>query len=200
MKCRVLTVARLHVAQVAKWRVAFLTLTYAPAQQWDRRHISDCLRFVRTWLKSRGIRLRYVWVAEMQKRGVVHYHVVLWLPLGMKLPFLDDRGWWPHGMTQMQWARNAVGYVAKYATKGDSGPRLPKGARMYGVGGLTDVALDEACWWARPTWLRAQVRLGASLRPLQGGGWVDRDSGEIYASPWTVIFRGGFVFLRRAAA
>ncbi len=199
MKCRVLTGARLHVSQVERWRVAFITLTYAPDCIWDKRHISDCLRCMRRWAKSQGeLQLRYVWVAEMQRRGVIHYHLMVWLPDHVRLPFADKIGWWPHGMTNTEWARDAVGYVAKYASKGDSGPRLPKGARMYGVGGLTGLALDEARWWALPSWLREVITPGTRLRPNRGGGWADQGTGELYKSPWRVLFRGGFVFITRS--
>lgn len=195
MRRRVLTGARLHVAQGARWRAAMLTLTYRPGVMWDGRHVSECLRHMRQWLQRRGLRLRYVWVLETTKAGAPHYHVVVWLPWGVKLPFLDAAGWWPHGMTRMEWARCAVGYVSKYVSKGEAHAPLPAGARMYGVGGLVGEALDEARWWARPAWLRLRVARGARLARLPGGGWLDRDTGEIYTSPWCVLFRAGVVWL-----
>jgi hypothetical protein len=148
MRRRVLTGARLHVAQVKRWRAAMLTLTYRPDVAWEGRHVSECLRHIRQWLKRRGLACRFVWVLETTKVGKPHYHVVIWLPLGVKLPKLDLAGWWPHGMTRMEWARCAVGYVSKYVSKGQEGAKLPAGARMFGVGGLEGVALDEARWWA----------------------------------------------------
>jgi hypothetical protein len=205
MRRRVLTGARLHASQASKWRAAFLTVSYRPDVEWDRRHISECLRPMRQWLKRRGIRCRYLWVAEIQEKRkardpdfhCVHYHVIIWLPWGIELPKLDMRGWWPHGMTKMEWARSPVGYVAKYASKDDGAFALPKGARMYGVGGLEGEALDEARWWAFPGWLREQVTVGEQVRRQIGGGWLNCATGELYRSPWRVFFSNGCVFIIR---
>jgi hypothetical protein len=206
MRCRVLTGARLQVGQVPMSRVAMLTLTYRSGVEWEGRHVSDWIRLIRQWLKRRGVAYRCVWVAEIQEFRklrqpefhCVHYHLLVWLPRGVKLPMLDVRGWWPHGSTKMEWARDAVGYIAKYVSKGGESYRLPKGARMYGVGGLVGEALDEARWWARPSWLRELVKIGQKVfRNKGGGGWIDRDTGETYHSPWRVMFRAGAVYLYR---
>lgn len=203
MRRRVLTGARLHADQVSKWRPAMLTLTYRAGIEWDRRHVSACVRHVRQWLKRRLVSLRYVWVAEIQEVRkakqpefhCVHYHLVVWLPVGVRLPMLDLRGWWPHGMTKMEWARCAVGYVSKYVSKGGDGMNLPAGARMYGVGGLEGEALAEARWWALPGWLRSEVELGQAVRRRVGGGWFDVETGKAFSSPWRVVFRGGSVWI-----
>jgi len=195
MRRRVLTGARLHVSQVQRWRAAMLTLTYRADVAWDGRHVSECLRNVRQWLKRRGVACRYVWVLETTKAGKPHYHVVIWLPLGVKIPKLDLAGWWPHGMTRMEWARCAVGYISKYVSKGQEGVKLPFGARMYGVGGLTGEALAEARWWALPVWLRDSVKIGEKVRRRVGGGWLNHDTGELLRSPWRVIFSGGVTWI-----
>lgn len=195
MRRRVLTGARLHVGQVSRWRPAMLTMTYRPDVAWDGRHVSECLRNARQWLKRRGVACRYVWVLEMTKAGKPHYHVVIWLPFGVKLPKLDLAGWWPHGMTRMEWARCAVAYVSKYVSKGQEDAKLPSGARMYGVGGLTGEALSEARWWALPGWLRKIVKIGEKVRRRVGGGWLHHDTGELLRSPWRVIYSGGVLWI-----
>jgi hypothetical protein len=200
MRRRVLTGARLHGAQVSKWRSAMLTMTYRPDVVWDGRHISECFRHIRQWLKRRFVRCRYVWVLETTKAGKPHYHIVIWLPWGCKLPKLDQAGWWPHGMTRMEWAHQAVGYIAKYVSKGQENANLPFRARMYGVGGLEGEALNEARWWALPTWLREQVEQNQQIRRRHGGGWIDLDSSEFFKSPWRVIFQGGSVWAYRVDA
>ena len=172
-----------------------LTMTYRPGVAWDRRHVSECLKRARHWMARRGLRLRYVWVMELTKRGFPHYHVMVWLPLGVKLPKLDDAGWWPHGMTRMEWAVCAGGYMAKYVSKGDDRP-MPEGARMYGAGGLEGAALREARWWAKPTWLRDAVTMDDQVARRVGGGWVDLDTGQVFRSPWLVVFEGGAVFIQ----
>lgn len=195
MRCRVLTGARLHVGQVQGWRAAMLTLTYRPDVTWSGRHISECLRHIRGWLRRRSIRFRYVWVMETTKVGKPHYHVVVWLPPGVKLPLLDASGWWPHGMTRMEWARCAVGYVSKYVSKGDEGSKLPSGARMYGLGGLEGEALLESRWWALPVWLRELVGVCDKVRRIVGAGWLNVDTGECFESPWRVVFIEGVAYL-----
>jgi len=199
MRRRVLTGARLHVSQVSKWRPAMLTLTYHPDVQWDKRHVSECVRNARQWLKRRNLSCRYVWSMELTKAGKPHYHIVIWLPWGSKLPKLDEAGWWPHGSTRMEWARCAVGYIAKYVSKGQEDVSLPKGARMYGVGGLQGEALNEARWWALPGWLRDEHKVTKDQQVIRrvGGGWIDRETGECFFSPWRVRFIKGRVFAYR---
>lgn len=209
LRCSVLTAARLHVQEKPRWKVAMLTLTYknlAPGREgrdrWAPGQISDLVRHVRQWLKRRGVEMRHVWVQEFTKKGRPHYHVLLWLPLGLTIPKPDKRGWWPHGTTQIEWARDAVGYIAKYASKADSLHPPAKGARMHGNGGLTGGALIEQRWWKLPGWLRDRVEPSDGVRRAPtgtGGGFVHPDSGEVYRSPWAVFFKGGFVFIERRA-
>lgn len=171
-----------------------LTTTYREDGQWSPRHVSELLQNVRHWLARRGHRLRYAWVLELTKRGRPHYHVLVWLPRGLTLPKPDKQGWWRWGMTRIEWVKRAVGYAAKYASKGETGA-LPKGARLYGCGGHTGQALREFRWWKLPVWLRDQVTPDDRCRPMRGGGWVSMASGEVYASLWRVIFDRGRVYL-----
>ena len=106
-------------------------------------------------------------------------------------------------MTKIEWARNAVGYIAKYASKGDSLVQPAKGARMHGNGGLTGDALIEQRWWKLPGWLRHDVKPSDRVRralPGTGGGFIHPDTAEVYRSPWVVFFKHGSVFLERRAA
>jgi hypothetical protein len=41
------------------------------------RHVSELIKRTRQWLERRGHSLHCVWVAELQKRGALHYHVQL---------------------------------------------------------------------------------------------------------------------------
>lgn len=200
LKCSVLTAARLHVQQKARWKVAMLTLTYAPQWDWSAGQISDLVRHIRQWLRRKGVEMRHVWVQEFTKKGRPHYHLLLWLPAGLSLPKPDKRGWWPYGMTKIEWARNAVGYIAKYASKGDSLQQPEKGARMHGNGGVTGDALLEQRWWKLPSWLRDDVVPSDRVRRAasgQGGGFVSPETGQAYRSPWEVLFIGGQVFIKR---
>jgi hypothetical protein len=202
LRSSVITAARLHEGQTRKkWKCAMLTLTYRDARGWRPEQISDLVRHIRQWLKRKGIAIRYVWVQEFCKKDArPHYHMLVWLPFGLSLPKPDKRGWWLEGWTKIEWARNAVGYIAKYASKGDSLSQPAKGARMHGSGGLTDEALLEQRWWKLPTWLRSDVEPSDRVRraaPHSGGGFVSPGTGEVYRSPWIVFFKGGQVYIQR---
>lgn len=200
LRCTVLTAARLHLQERPRWRVAMLTLTYRPDVEWAPGQVSTVVRHIRQWLARKGHPMRFVWVQEFTKKGRPHYHLLLWLPLGLTIPKPDKQGWWPWGMTKIEWARNAVGYIAKYASKGDSLALPAKGARMHGNGGLTGEALLEQRWWKLPGWLRGDVKPSDRVRraaPRSGGGFVNPDTGEVFRSPWVVFFKGGWVWIER---
>lgn len=199
LQCSVLTAARLHVKQKKRWKVAMVTLTYAPKFDWAANQMSDLVRHIRKYLRRKGVELRYVWVQEFTKKGRPHYHLLLWLPLGITLPKPDKRGWWPYGMTKIEWARNAIGYIAKYASKADSLFPPARGARMHGNGGVTGEELLEQRWWKLPGWLRKLADVQDRVRrapPRSGGGYVNPMTGEVFKSPYIVFFQGGYVFLR----
>lgn len=172
--------------RAAKLRAGFATLTYALPDAWQSRHVSECLKRCRHWCERRGIDLVYEWVAEIQegraKRTgdhVVHYHLIIWLPVGVELPKFDQVGWWPHGFTKMEWARNPVGYCASYASKLGFCEKFPRGLRLHGRGGMgLEVARQVRCWVA-PRYVRDRFGLESDPVRLRGGGWVDRCSGEV---------------------
>ena len=138
---------------VAGYYSACLTLTYAPSHRWDRRDISRFLNALRGYYKRRGWRFVYFWVAELQQRGAVHYHIIVFIPRGHKLPFPDQR-WWRRGMSNIRSVRQFAAYLAKYLQKGSEGKlRFPKGLRLFGYGGLT--WLERAMWrcqWLPRSW------------------------------------------------
>ena len=201
MKHGVITSARLlneqATANGTRTRAAMVTLTYAPGQCWNPRHISETLAACRKWHNRLGIRMRYVWVAEMQQRGAVHYHIVFWMPRGYKLPKFDQRGWWPYGMSNAEWCRNAVGYVAKYASKGKDGPPFPKGIRISGAGGLDVEGRRIARYWRAPQECREFLGEAADIRRIKGGR-VDAAIGLFWDSPWRFLFISGKPHLTKA--
>lgn len=174
-----------------------VTLTYRDVNGWSGRHLSEYLGSLRKWSKRRGFTVRYVWVAEMQERGAIHYHVLIWLPRGITMPKADKQGWWPHGMTRTEWARRPVGYMVKYASKGETAP-LPKGARMYGTGGLEGEYLGWYRWHKRPLWLREIAGPDEVVRPSPGGGRLNMTTGEFYRPRYGLVsFSKQFITLRR---
>jgi hypothetical protein len=198
MRKGILNASRLHQAQSSaggrRHYAVMVTLTYAWKQGslWDYNHISAFMKNLRTYACrhfGHKYKLRYVWVLENTQQGVPHYHVLLWLPRGHTLPKPDKRGWWSHGSTRIERVKRAVGYIAKYASKGGEG--FPRGARMHACGGLERHQRNERIWWASPSWIRATWSAQQEPRPRRGGGWHSRITGEWLPSPWEVISRQG---------
>ena len=199
LKKTIITGARCHVQEAQtsglRGRWAMLTTTYRPGCEFSPRDISGLLKYLRRFFCSTrlarlwNLRFRYLWCLELTKAGKPHYHVLIWLPRGMRLPKPDKRGWWLHGLTRIEWARNAVGYLAKYASKftGEAVGYLPKGARTHGVGGLGDESRRELRWWKAPLDAREALGPDADIRKVKGG-YADKRTGEFWPSPWRVYF------------
>lgn len=207
MKASVMTAARLiDNAPIPGFRTHWLmvTLTLRKASKLEARDIEKFLTTVRNWLARKHAAypapLRYVWVMELTKAGKPHYHVLLNLPVTAWMPKPDRKRWWKLGSSQIEVARHAVAYIAKYASKGvepDAKP-FPKGLRIQGNGGLTKESRRELRWWLAPKWAREafpDVDL-ADLRRVVGG-FLDRLTGAFAESPWLVVLRGGVPHLLR---
>lgn len=120
------------IAEATGGELVMYTLTYERVGQWEPRHICNCMR----WLRRQGIRL-YVWVAELQKRGAVHYHVLAMLPhlQRWRKPTATDGGW-ARGFTWVTPGIRRPLYIMKYLQKGqgsESQHTFPKGFRLYAV-------------------------------------------------------------------
>lgn len=149
-------------------------------------------RQVKGYPKSSKPRFRFCWVAELTKKGRVHYHFILFLPPDMKVPFFDKCGWWPHGSTRVEFitentTQSTAGYCAKYISKATGGRTFPKGLRTHGVGGLTRDEASAKRYHCAPTWVREHFDKDEQPRPMQGGGWFSRVTGQIQTSPYYII-------------
>jgi len=182
-----------------RWNLKFITLTYADADGWEPGHFAAFRMAMWQWCKRRGVRLRFVWVAELQERGALHYHVVVWLPKGKYLPHADACGWWPHGSTNIVTAHSPIGYITKYASKTKPAhcAGYPKGARMCGHGGLPPEGRRHIRYWQAPFWVRDALSGRADIRKVVGG-YMDKFTGEFLPSPWRVeIAPNGQIFAYR---
>lgn len=207
LKKSVITSARLHdeEAKATGFRGAWymLTLTYRDGSFAGPKHISELLKRMRGHFNriraSRerfvGQVFRYLWVGELTQRGIPHYHILVWIPRGIFFGKVDARGWWPHGSSQIEKARNAVGYLAKYASKFTSlvAGQFPRGFRTHGCGGLNSESKRELRWWKAPVSARDVLGPDADIRKALGG-WFDKLTGEFWPSPWRVTILGGRVF------
>lgn len=149
----------------------FITPTYrGGVEHWEPDQISDALHAYRHWCNSHGYRCRYTWVGELQQRGAVHYHLLIWLPRGVRMPKWDmphklasgkvKPPFWPHGMTNTEIAKSGVGYLMKYLSKLGELTRFPKGMRLYGVGGLCKVGRAVRAWYNLPEWIKRSHGVG----------------------------------------
>lgn len=191
LKKGVMTTARLVNDRLrgapVRWVPLMLTLTYADKDAWRPDHISAFIDRLNKYGKRRGVKFPYVWVAELQKRGAVHYHVLVWIPARLRVPKPDRQGWWHHGSTNVKRVRNAVGYVAKYASKLESkGGKFPKGLRLHGIGGLIDHERNVVAWWKLPKDLRQGAEGSCRWRRAVGGGWVNPDTRVRLLPQWDI--------------
>lgn len=182
-----------------RWNKKFITLTYRDVDGWRPDHFSKFRKALWYWCKRRKVKCRFVWVAELQARGALHYHVVVWLPKGKFLPFADAQGWWPHGATNIKTAHSPISYIAKYASKTTAyqAAVYPKGARMHGHGGLDQEGRRHVRYWMAPIWVRDALSGRADIRKVVGG-YMNKKTGEFLASPWRVcVGPGGEVWAYR---
>ena len=175
---------------------AFITLTYRPEVGYRARHVAEFMRWCRRSL-PRDVQLRYVWVLELTKSGKPHYHVAVWLPVGVMLPKPDQVGGWPHGSSRIERARAPVGYLVKYASKGTETDAIPRGARLCGCGGLERPGRVTLRWKLLPRYVRLQCDPGEHVVRFKGstaGGWVSLTTGEWFAAPTPRIVDGAIVW------
>jgi hypothetical protein len=183
------------------YQVLFVTLTYHHGDAWRGTHLTAYMDKVRNHYRAcTGDKLRYVWVGETQERGAIHYHVIFWVKKSYFMPKADKKGWWPHGMTKTEKARlsgGSVVYLMGYIKKQKSKEGLPRGARIFGVGGLSDSGRSVRRWIHLPGFLQARYDCHSRVRRAVGGGWVDAD-GTRWAPEWGVsAFGNGYTRLVR---
>ena len=181
-------------------RKCMVTLTYrGDNRDWSAKHISFYITNVRNWYKRlTGQPLRYVWVGELQGRGVIHYHAVFWTAKGVTMPRADKRGWWPYGMTKTEIARKPIGYLMSYVSKIESKnvQEFPHGARIFGVGGLDKSGADIKRWVLWPSYLQGNVQVGEPYKRSLGGGFTHAETGEHFRSEYAPSGGGFKTFVR----
>jgi hypothetical protein len=167
---------------------------------WRPEWLTTAMNRMRDWCsRSAGCAFRYVWVAELQKRGVIHYHVAVWLPRGVRCPKFDKRGWWPHGMTNTLKARHATAYLMSYLKKGSHDGDFPRGSRRYGVGGLDHVLRRARRWLGLPAFVQGNSSIHDRWERRKGGGWTS-PQGAHFQSEFERVYVGDGWSLRRVAA
>lgn len=111
-----------------KFIPVFITLTYPTNNDWNPEDITNYIRKIKKYaLTNWSLILRVAWVAETTKNGVIHYHLITWIPRTERLPMPSQ----PHisrGKThkpmwkfraKIEGVRKGVyGYMLKYISKG----------------------------------------------------------------------------------
>lgn len=119
-------------------RIWMVTLTYKDVDGWRPNHIREYMKKVR---EKYGKKLKgYAWVSEIQKRGAVHYHVLLKMDCKPAMP--DKSGMWVHGMSRVELARTSY-YLMAYTGKEYQKEfgKYPKGCRLFGISDTYDVMM-----------------------------------------------------------
>jgi hypothetical protein len=185
----------------------FVTLTYALHGVWQPDHISNATDAYRGWCKRRGVECRYVWVGELTAKGRVHYHLIAWLPHGIRMTFWDKprkvKGkktapFWPHGMSQTEQSRKGVAYLMKYLSKMGEFHDFPHGMRLHGQGGLTVDARAIKAWSSLPHWVKLNHGVGDVKRRCRG--FLDVTTGELLSPMYQRQFIPGGIVLHQLRA
>lgn len=140
-------------------------LTLAPGVEYRPRLISDWIRAAKRELG--GSYLDHFFVAEMQERGAVHWHVCVVIRRGGRLEMPDKSGSWPWGSSSVKVCRQMADakYMAWYWSKedqkgGPGGPSFPDGLRMFGHGNGRGMPVRQRLMFrlfSLPMWLRDMV-------------------------------------------
>jgi hypothetical protein len=165
-------------------------LTYRPGVSWRPLHVTEFITVVKKHLKKKL--LGYAWVAEMQKRGAVHYHVVLAVERGERIPKPDLAGWWPYGSTTVEKKRKSLGYLMDYWRKIRQKRGYPKGIRIFAVVWFEWAANGDSRFltalWSLPFWLLSKIDQFVAIlerklpRRSFDGWWCWM--GKWFGSPW----------------
>ncbi len=205
----------LHNAGSVGQQVWMQTLTYAgDNRDWKPHHITEYIKALRRWhyAKTGNAKVRYAWVAELQQRGVIHYHVVAWFAPGLTPP-KPDTAWcrvdakgmahveppmWPHGMSNRLKATAPVAYLMKYASKVESKNvgRFPHGARIHGCGGLDPNGRAIRRWVLWPAYVQGNASVNDRFKPAPGGGYLNHETGELLLSEFAPTGGGFSSFIR----
>ena len=190
------------LGKLIQFDLKMITLTYAPGRDWHTNDVRDFLRGVRRHIGD--ALLAYAWVAELQQRGAVHYHMYCAIEPGIVVPTPDESGLWPHGMSRIEKGRS-VFYISAYTGKKYQKTGIfPYGLRMYSVWIRKGLLSAEDHWLFRlsayPKWMtdviieRKKVYMGNLPKRRKEGGWRIKyrwkDGSEhydLFFSPYEIV-------------
>ena len=161
---------------------------------WKPHHASKTTDAYRRWCKANGHLPKYTWVGELTKNGTVHYHLVAWLPTGVRMPRWDRpdgkrKAFWIHGMTETAKLKTNCSYLMKYLSKMGEFHDFPTGMRLCGNGGLDACCRAIRSWHALPSWAKTLYGVGEVVRKKYG--LLDVSTGEVLPPMYSRKFRPG---------
>ena len=172
-----------------RYRKVMITLTYEGVDDWRPNQIRDYMKNLKRRLKD-GI-LGYALVGELQKRGAVHYHLIIVVKKGVRVPTPDKSGMWRYGSSRIETARS-VYYICTYLGKEYQKIGVfPKGMRMFSVWISSRLLTKTQKWMFRlSTAPRCFVKVIQSRKEYFGMAWGREEGGgfwlgdERYRSPY----------------
>ena len=190
-------------------RLVMITLSYGDADTkhkisdgWEPNHIREYMLKLRKQLKAKL--WAYGWVAEMQERESLHYHIMVYVAPGTNIPMPDEEidglKMWPHGHSKIETAKKGPWYLIKYVGKEHQKEGLPAGARMFAVWiGKKQATAEELLGFRlsaappyvqdaiRDCYTRGHVNASVTWGRVKGGGWVIKDLGLMVETDWYLV-------------
>ena len=142
-----------------------ITLTYAKAEDWKANDIKNFCSWLRRYCGDSLI--SYAWVAELQERGAVHYHLTAYFKKGFSVPFPDKPTGrknfvpWAFGYSRIEKAKNPA-YLVTYLGKEHQKDfhRFPLGARSFSIWAnseyekISDFVIGYKKFLLAPQWIQ----------------------------------------------
>jgi hypothetical protein len=147
-------------------RMVMIMLTYEKVEDYSPGHIRDYMKKLK---QSVGENLYgFAWVCEIQERGAVHYHLVMVVKKGSRIPIPDKSGMWKYGWSGIHTARTPF-YLLKYTGKERQKDlsRYPKSCRLYSVSYRLPEGRVKAFYKAR------QEMYKLSMDNIEGAGDIE---------------------------
>jgi hypothetical protein len=175
-----------------KYEILMIGLTYRPGEKWEKNDIRSYMLSLRKFLGT--FLYAYAWVAELQERKAVHFHIMIAVKKGIKIPLPDKSGMWKKGSSNVTKVKSPF-YLVSYMKKAYQKEGIfPKGLRLFAVWISKAVISELELWKFRlstlPEWMRGIVnswpeKEGERWERAPGGGY--NFSGEFYESPFKFL-------------
>jgi len=123
---------KFRAAYPGQTRMVMVMLTYRRSIDYKPDNIRQYIKKLKCKLGTKL--LTFGWVAELQRRGAVHYHLVILVKSGTNIPAPDTSGMWSHGWSGRYTAKSPY-YLVKYTGKEYQKDLslYPKSCRLYAV-------------------------------------------------------------------